>query len=167
MERNLVEDKKNAWHNVRGVSRQELAGDPRVQEKYGHFLHTSWDGVRQHPHQDMGIRAAQFSPFAALTGYDDEIENTSKVRVFQDDLSEEEKEKLDYNLNALFQMIQERPEVSVTFFQQELEDGRGNYTELVGRLKKIDPVFRKLIFENGQEISVDDIRKLSMNEEDK
>ena len=70
----------------------------------------------------MGIRAAQFSPFAALTGYDDEIENTSKVRVLQDDLSEEEKEKLDYNLNALFQMIQERPEVSVTFFQQELEE---------------------------------------------
>ena len=85
---------ENSWHNVRGVSEEELRGDPEVIRKYGDILNTKWDGVRKHQRANMDVRAAQFSPFAALTGYDDEIRETARITEKEMVLSDDKKEEL-------------------------------------------------------------------------
>ncbi len=64
------------WHNVQGITEQELEGDPEVLKKYGDIIDIKWDGVRHHKKQLSDVRSAQFAPFAALSGFEDMIEET-------------------------------------------------------------------------------------------
>lgn len=55
------------------------AGDRGVEDRYGDILDLDWKGVRRHPHADMTIRAAQFAPFSALSGYEEELAEAARL----------------------------------------------------------------------------------------
>lgn len=106
-------------------------------------------------------RAAQFSPFAALTGYDSVIAETARLTDCRVELDESRRLELDAALHDLAGRISERPAILVTYFREDSRKEGGEYVNVSGRLKKIDSYTRCLVLEDGTVIPVDDIYALS------
>ena len=101
-------------------------------------------------------RAAQFMPFAALTGYSEAIQDASITTDQKKDLTEQEKTKLDYKLQEMLKM-NEKPVVKIKYFQKDEKKTGGIYITETLKIKKIDEIERILYFENHACICVDDI----------
>ena len=109
------------------------------------------------PHMSLYNRAAQFAPFAALTGYDSAINETGREteqrRVLTDNIIDELNEKI----ALIVEKITEQPEVEITFFKEdEFKDG-GSYITLKGNVKKIDDFEGTITFTDGEQIAIEDI----------
>lgn len=102
-------------------------------------------------------RAAQFSPFAALTGYDAEISEAMRVTYPKLYLSVDMQEEINEKLVELVEGIAERPQVSLTYFVRDLKKTGGEYVTAVGQLKRFDEYERSLVFTDGRKIPVDEI----------
>lgn len=116
----------------------------------------------KHPPMPASDRAAQFSPFAALTGHDAAIQETGRLTDIQVEQSEELRTLLDRKQQYLATL--ERPEVTVTYFLPDERKDGGAYVTATGQLKRIDPVERVLILVGGQSIPLDDITDLNSPE---
>ena len=114
----------------------------------------------RHPRMPMIDRAAQFSPFAALTGYDAAIEETARLTDRKRDLSEERKQELSRQLNALRARIKSDPAVTVVFFEPDARKAGGEYKTVTGIVKKIDPLRGVLELTSGTAVPFDDILSL-------
>lgn len=110
------------------------------------------------PRMAMENRAAQFSPFAALTGYDDATREESRLVDMKQELSEDMKDMIDAKLAVIEQHIKEQPEISVTYFQPDERKAGGRYTTLSGNVKKLDGVERVIIMTDGTKIPIGDVR---------
>ena len=109
------------------------------------------------PRMSMIDRAAQFSPFAALTGYDAAIKETGRLTDQRIELSEDSRAALDRKQQILLDNIRERPDVSITYFiPDERKDG-GSYVTVTGNVKKIDDYQRLLILTDRAQIPLDEI----------
>lgn len=115
---------------------------------------------KNHPHMSMHDRAAQFAPFAALTGYDDAIKEARRLTDSKPELDENQLEELDQKLDDLMTRIEEHPEVTITYFEPDDNKDGGEYIAYDGRLSKIDYVRKALIFEDNKTISLSDILKI-------
>lgn len=102
-------------------------------------------------------RAAQFSPFAALTGYDGVIAETARLTDTQIELDEGGKELLDKKLRELLDAIDEQPRAVFTCYQPDERKLGGAYVTLSGQVKKIDAVARCILLTDGRVISIDRI----------
>lgn len=111
----------------------------------------------RHPRMSMAERAAQFSPFAALTGHGAAIRETARVTDRKIELTEDEKAVLDEKLCLLLETGGEA--VFTWFLPDEKKDG-GTYAAAVGRIKKIDLKERRIILEDRTVISVEDILRI-------
>lgn len=107
----------------------------------------------RHPRMPMMNRAAQFSAFRALTGYEDAVEETARLTDSKVELTEEEKAVLDAKLQLLTPGI----EASFICFQQDNKKKGGAYLSTAGTVKRMDSCAREVILANGQKIFVDDI----------
>ena len=105
----------------------------------------------------LELRSAQFAPFSALVGYDEQIKETSKIIRKRKEINDELKAILDEKLQIIQKKIETKPQITVTYFVTELNKDGGNYIEYTGKVKKIDKLKQKIIFEDGTEILVDDI----------
>lgn len=115
---------------------------------------------KNHPHMSMHDRAAQFAPFAALTGYDDAIKEARRLTDSKPELDENQLEELDQKLADLMTRIEEHPEVTITYFEPDDNKDGVEYIAYDGRLSKIDYVRKALIFEDNKTISLSDILKI-------
>ena len=107
------------------------------------------------PKMSMHDRAAQFSPFAALTGYDDAVEETARLTDEQYELSEDTRNRLDEQLRIIADRIEEKPEIEVThFIPDPLKEG-GKYVTFKGRVRRIDEYEKKIIFSDSTEITLE------------
>ncbi len=113
-----------------------------------------------HPHMPMTDRAAQFMPFAALTGYEDAVRETARLTDEKVELTEDEKAALDMRLQRLADEIASRPTVTLTYFQPDKKKSGGAYVTTTGQLKKIDDYDGILILADGQRISIEDILEI-------
>ena len=111
----------------------------------------------KHPHMPMIDRAAQFSPFAALTGYDAAIKETARLTGERLDLDDCEKAALNNKLQLLLNRIAERPYVSITYFQPDKRIAGGEYVITSGSIKRINRYERTLLMDNGVKIVIEDI----------
>lgn len=107
----------------------------------------------RHPRMSMANRAAQFSPFAALTGYEAAVKETARLTDSKAELTEEEKVVLDAKLQLLLPGM----EASFVYFQQDNKKEGGTYLTAAGMVKRIDSCAREVILASGQKIFIDDI----------
>ena len=105
-------------------------------------------------------RAAQFSPFAALTGFEAAIAETARLTDCKVELDEGGKALLDEKLRLIEESIQESPEVIVTYFKPDLRKFGGAYIRKSGRVKKLDAYSRSVIFTDGTAIRIEDISEI-------
>lgn len=122
---------------------------------YNDILYLPHHASTRHPPMPMSDRAAQFSPFAALTGHSDAIQETERLTGERVELSEEAKALLDQKQQYLANL--DRPELTATYFVADTKKEGGAYVSTNGILKKIDPIERLLILVSGQAIPLDDI----------
>lgn len=106
------------------------------------------------------MRAAQFAPFAALTGHESAIMETARITDSQIELDEEEKRVLDTKLNLLREHINEQPQISVTYFMPDERKSGGCYQTYTGRLRIIDDYEHKLVMMDEKEIILSSILKI-------
>lgn len=113
-----------------------------------------------HTHMSLHDRAAQFLPFAALTGYEDAIRETGRLTEERISLSESEIESLNERLHILLQEQHSHPEISVTYFVPDEKKEGGAYETAEGSIKRIDEYRRVLIMTDGRQIPMEDIIEL-------
>lgn len=92
----------------------------------------------KHPRMPLADRAAQFSPFAALSGHSAALAETARLTDRQIELSDDDKAVLDQKQRILLEHIKEHPEISVTWFRPDEKKDGGQYITTTGRLKRID-----------------------------
>lgn len=107
----------------------------------------------RHPRVPMENRAAQFSPFAALSGYDDAVKETARLTDGKIDLTEEEKSILD----ARLQRLTPGENAAITYFQPDARKQGGAYLTASGEVKRIDGAAREIVLMDGRRIPIDDI----------
>lgn len=104
------------------------------------------------PHMSLYDRAAQFSPFAALTGYDDEVKETARLIDQKIELDENKKailnEKLQFLEKNLKDLADNPPVVSFTYFVPDILKDGGSYVTVSDVVKRIDHYERKIILQN-------------------
>ena len=106
-------------------------------------------------------RAAQFSPFAALTGYGDAVDETARLTDEYIELDDGQKDILNAQLQKLCEHITEHPDITLTYFLPDSKKSGGAYTTISGNVKKIDTYKRILVFQDKTEILFDNIYKIS------
>ena len=109
----------------------------------------------KHEPMPMSDRAAQFSPFAALTGYSDAIDETARLTDRRIELSEEESAELDYKQQYLSTL--DSPTVTVTYFVPDERKTGGAYVTHTGVLKRVDEVERMVVFKDGLRVPLDEV----------
>ena len=104
---------------------------------------------KAHPHMSLYDRAAQFAPFAALTGYDDMVEEEARLVDNRIELDSSELEILNRKLGIIADAIAKgrAPEVSVTYFVPDLLKDGGSYETITEVIKRIDNVRQQLVLE--------------------
>ena len=110
-----------------------------------------------HPHMPLYDRAAQFAPFKALTGYEDDVEETARLTDQRIELDADTIERLDARLRLLEEHLADAPTVSITYFLPDERKDGGSYETVTGVVKKIDAIKRILVLRSGQQIPIGDI----------
>ncbi len=116
------------------------------------------------PHMSGIDRAAQFSPFAALVGYDGAIKETARLTGQRIELDADAIEILDEKLRYLQEHIGERPEASITYFVPDSRKQGGAYTTISGPVKKVDDIERVVVMEGRMTIPIDGIIEICISE---
>lgn len=128
-----------------------------------HLIRPQYDDL--HP-MSMSDRAAQFSPFAALVGYGDAVVETARLTDSRIELTEDEINELNANLNRLLDNLDEQRSIKVTYFVPDEKKSGGKYVDKVGVVRIYDSYANELVFTDGARISVADMAKLVFTDDD-
>ncbi len=129
-------------------------------EEYADMLHLPHPVSQRHPRMTNRDRAAQFSPFAALTGFDGEIAEAGRLTDGQILPDEAVLAELDRTWQLLKERLPEQPRVQVTWFVPDQRKTGGAYRQFSGRLKKLDEFQRLMIFTDGTVIPAEAVLSL-------
>lgn len=125
-----------------------------MDERYRDMLYMTHPEPKTRPRMSVADRAAQFSPFAALTGYDDVIRETARTTHSEIQLDEDKMSVLNEKLRILAESAASRPEITVTYFVPDEWKAGGAYLTVTGKVKKVDPYEQILVLTDGTVISM-------------
>lgn len=128
--------------------------------KYDDLLPLPHPTSTRFPRMNAIDRAAQFSPFAALTGYEDTLRETGRLTQQPVELQEDARADLDQKQQLLLELSHCAPEVSVCYFLPDTLKAGGAYVTVRDRLKTVDPVRRVMVLKNGTQIPLDAVIEL-------
>ena len=129
-------------------------------EDYSDIINLPHHVSKKHPQMPMMARAAQFAPFAALTGYDAVIHETARQTDKQVELEEYDNERLNRIFSELMDSLEEHPMVTVSYFKPDEHKAGGAYMTVTGQLKKIDTYEQLMVMEDGTAIPIGNIMDL-------
>lgn len=107
-----------------------------------------------HPHMPIQDRAAQFAPFAALTGHNTAIQETARLTAERVELTDDAKRELDEQLHDLSTLLPQLPTATFTYFQPDAAKDGGAYVTISGAVKKIDSYKNAVILTDGTILSI-------------
>ena len=128
-----------------------------MQNPYEDILHLPSPVSSTRPQMPIADRAAQFSPFAALTGHGAAIRETARLTDRRRELSEDEQTALGDKLTMLAEIASDHPVVSITYFRADEKKDGGSYVTAAGAVKKVDDYERMVALMNGTKIPIRDI----------
>ena len=126
-------------------------------DQYRDMLYLPHKQSATRKHMSVHDRAAQFAPFAALTGYDSAIDETARFTEDRLPRSEADEELLNERVRFLSERIAEQPEVTVTYFLPDERKAGGAYVACTGRVKRIEPLPQRILCTDGREVPLEDI----------
>jgi hypothetical protein len=112
------------------------------------------------PRMSAHNRAAQFAPFAALTGYDAAVSETARLTGKYVELDDGEKEAINERLRMVQECIDQQPEIHITYFVPDKKKAGGAYVDASGLVKKIDSYGRFVVMCDGTNIPIDEIIRI-------
>lgn len=136
--------------------------DPGKEHKYDDIIHLPHPVSTRHPQMPMINRAAQFAPFAALTGHDEAICETARLTDEKMELDEYEIEEVNKKIQILQEHLGENHPVTITYFLPDNRKKGGAYVEASGVVKKIDAYKHLIILTDEREIPIDNILRIDM-----
>ena len=125
--------------------------------KYADIICLPHHTSRTRPRMPVSARAAQFAPFAALTGHDAAIKETARLTDDFTDLDESMKRNLDEKLVLILEKLNEKPIVTITYFLKDLRKAGGSYEAAEGWIKKVDFYDRVIVMGDQTRIMLDSI----------
>lgn len=125
--------------------------------EYDNIINLPHHVSTKRPQMSQHNRAAQFSPFAALTGYDAEIKETARLTDKKIESDDYILALIDSRLQILIENAKERPLISITYFVSDENKDGGLYVTVSGNVRRIDETERTIVFTQGNHIPIDDI----------
>ena len=125
--------------------------------KYNDIINLPHHVSKKHPQLSKASYAAQFSPFAALSGYDGIVSEATRITDERVELGDKENDILNAKLQVIGDHIKEHPEIKVTYFEKDKKKSGGAYLQKIAPIKRIDDVERIMYFTDGTNLSIDDI----------
>ena len=138
-----------------------------VSKKYADIIDLPHHNPKTKPRMSIYDRAAQFSPFAALTGHDEVIDETARLTDKYSNLSEESERVINEKLSILNGMVDSKPQVSIVYFKPDLHKDGGKYVLSTGTIKKIKEYEKAVVLEDGTVIDIDSITAIHSDVIDK
>lgn len=132
---------------------------------YDDIINLSRPQYHDLPPMSTHDRAAQFSPFAALVGYDAAVEETARLTDSRREMEEDEINELNRQLSELNKRLSERPRIRVTYFIRDRKKEGGRYASKVGNARTIDQAENRIIFTDGESVPVKDMYSVVFIEE--
>lgn len=129
--------------------------------KYDDIINLPHHVSKTRERMPIADRAAQFSAFAALKGYDDAVGEAARITVNRIELDEGEKAVLNEKLRVIADNLSARPVISVAYFKPDGQKSGGAYLTVTGSVKKIDEYERNLVMTDGMKIPIDFIIEIS------
>lgn len=126
-----------------------------IRHKYDDIINLEHHVSSVHSRMSIMNRAAQFAPFAALTGYGDEIKEASRIVDNKIDISDDLKDKINNKLLIIERMI--RPYIMVTYFVKDKKKDGGEYITISNIVKRIDLYNGEMVFTDKTKILINDI----------
>ena len=126
-------------------------------DKYDDIINLPRHVSKKRPPMPIKDRAAQFSPFAALTGYDVEVKETARITEKRVELDQYMKEKLNHKLQILMDKVKEQPKTKITYFKPDDRKDGGAYITITDTVKRIDEYERNILMKDGGVIPIDEI----------
>ena len=117
--------------------------------KYDDIINLPHKQSTRRSHMSLYDRAAQFSPFAALTGHDAAIKETARLTDQKVELDEGSKERLNMRLQLILENLNSTPEVTITYFLPDEKKAGGAYVDAVGTVKKVDEYEQIVVMRDG------------------
>ena len=132
--------------------------------KYDDIINLPHYELKHHNRMSMHSRAAQFAPFAALTGYDEQVKETARLTDDRLDLDDEVKAILDAKLQVIQENISNKPQATITYFVADAKKDGGKYVTVTNNIKKIDEYKQSIILVDATEIPIYDIIEIEINQ---
>ena len=129
-------------------------------DKYKDIINLPHHQSKRRPRMSMIDRAAQFSPFAALTGHNDAIIETARLTDRKIELDEGSKSILNEKIQMISDYISEKPIITFIHFEPDIKKDGGAYPKTTGTVKKIDDFEKEIILTNGTIISIEHIYEI-------
>ena len=128
-----------------------------MNSKYNEIMDLPHHVSNTRPQMAMSDRAAQFAPFAALTGYDDAVKETGRLTDDKIELEESSLNELNAKIQLLRENLADAPEITFTYFKPDERKAGGAYLSTMGTVKKIDDYERLIVLQDGTKLPMDDI----------
>ena len=128
--------------------------------KYEDIIYLPHPTSTKHPRMSLYDRAAQFSPFAALTGHEAAIMETARLTECNTELDEDEKGKINEKLKWIQEHLKEEPEVTITYFLPDERKEGGRYVSYTGIVRRMNAYDHTVVLKDGLVISINDIREI-------
>lgn len=131
-------------------------------DKYVDIINMPHHISKTHPRMTLENRSAQFAPFAALTGYEDQVKETGRITDRKIDITDEIRNDLNIKLQIMQDKINMKPQITITYFIPDSKKEGGSYKTITSNVLKIDKYEQKIILKDKTEIAIAEIIDINL-----
>ena len=128
-----------------------------IEDNYEDIINLPHYEPKKHPRMSSYNRAAQFAPFAALTGYEEQVKETARLTDKRVEIDEGLRNLINSKLQIIDRNIKSKPEVTITYFVKDKKKNGGYYTTIKGNAKKVDSIKEIIVLSDKTKIDMKDI----------
>ena len=132
--------------------------------KYDDIINMPHHISKKHPRMSLENRSAQFAPFAALTGYEDEVEETARITDKRIEITDEIKNTINMKLKIIQEKLYTKPKVTITYFIPDSKKEGGSYKTVTSNVMKIDKYKQTIVLKDKTEIPINFITNINIEE---